>query len=84
MTGGLMEEVREVLERSDPSWEAADSVDSDGQSFLHLAIVQDRPNIVQIILEFGPDLEAQSQSGCSPMEAASEAGKTLIVELLLA
>ncbi|XP_024027968.1 ankyrin repeat domain-containing protein 2-like, partial [Morus notabilis] len=82
--GGLMEEVREVLERSDPSWEAADTVDSNGQSLLHLAIVQGRPDIVQLILEFGPDLEAQSRSSCSPMEAASEAGEALIVELLLA
>lgn len=84
VTDGLMEEVREVLERSDPSWEAADSVDSDGQSLLHLAIVQGRPDLVQLILEFGPDLEAQSRSGCSPMEAASEAGEALIVEILLA
>lgn len=81
---GSMEDVREVLEKSDPCWEAADSVDSDGQSLLHLAISQGRPDLVQLILEFGPDLEAKNRFGCSPIEVASEAGEALIVELLLA
>lgn len=81
---GLMDDIREVLEKSDPSWKAADSVDSEGQSLLHLAISQGRPDLVQLLLEFEPDVESQSRSGSSPLEAAASCGEALIVELLLA
>ncbi|WCJ43587.1 Protein VAPYRIN [Euphorbia peplus] len=81
---GLMDEIRQVLERSDPSWNPADSMDSNGLTLLHIAIAQARPDIVQLLLEFGPDVELQSRGGSSPLEAASGAGEALIVELLLA
>ncbi|KAK4850551.1 hypothetical protein QYF36_007722 [Acer negundo] len=81
---GSMEEIREVLEKSDPTWKAAASMDSQGQTLLHIAIAQSRPDIVQLLLEFQPEVDSQSQSGCSPLEAAAAAGETLIVELLLA
>ncbi|EEF36691.1 protein VAPYRIN [Ricinus communis] len=81
---GSMDEIREVLERSDPSWNSADSVDSNGHTLLHIAIAQGRPDIVQLLLEFKPKVELQSRSGCSPLEAAAAAGEALIVELLLA
>ncbi|KAE8677005.1 FH protein interacting protein FIP2-like [Hibiscus syriacus] len=81
---GSMNELREVFERSDPTWKPADSVDSQGQSLLHIAIAQSRPDIVQILLEFEPDIEFQSRSGSTPLEAASGCGEELIVELLLA
>ncbi|KAI3447352.1 hypothetical protein Pfo_004017 [Paulownia fortunei] len=84
VTRGYMDEIREVLEKSDPAWKAADSVDSDGQSLLHLAIAQGRPDLVQLLLEFEPDIEAHSRSGSSPLEAAAASGEELIVELLLA
>ncbi|MBA0783840.1 hypothetical protein Gotri_001490 [Gossypium trilobum] len=81
---GSMDEIREVLERSDPSRRPADSVDSHGQSLLHVAIAQSRPDIVQLLLEFEPDIEFQSRYGSTPLEAASGCGEELIVELLLA
>lgn len=81
---GSMEKIREVLERSDMSWNPADSVDSQGNSLLHLAIAQSRPDIFQLLLEFQPDFELQNRSGCTPLESASGSGETLIVELLLA
>ncbi|KAG4166923.1 hypothetical protein ERO13_A13G164500v2 [Gossypium hirsutum] len=81
---GSMDEIREVLDRSDPSWRPADSVDSHGQSLLHVAIAQSRPDIVQLLLEFEPDIEFQSRYGSTPLEAASGCGEELIVELLLA
>ncbi|KAF8407516.1 hypothetical protein HHK36_006650 [Tetracentron sinense] len=81
---GSMEEVREVLERSDSEWGAADSVDEHGQTLLHLAIAQSRPDLVQLLLEFEPNVEARNRSGRRPLEAAAESGETLIVELLLA
>ncbi|KAA8516889.1 hypothetical protein F0562_017293 [Nyssa sinensis] len=71
VANGFMEEIREVLEKSDPSWKAADSVDSDGHTLLHLAIAQSRPDLVQLLLEFDPDVEALSRSGSSPLEAAA-------------
>lgn len=81
---GSMDEIREVLEKSDAAWRAVDSVDAHGQTLLHLAIAQSRADIVQLLLEFEPDVEAQSRSGSSPLEAASAFGEALIVELLLA
>ncbi|XP_059669849.1 protein VAPYRIN-like [Cornus florida] len=84
VANGYMDEIREVLEKSEPAWRAADSVDKDGQTLLHLAIAHARPDLVQLLLEFEPDVEAQSQSGSSPLEAASASGEALIIELLLA
>lgn len=82
---GSMDEIREALEKSDPRWKAADSLDSDGQTLLHLAISRSRPDLVQLLLEFNPDIEAPSRfSGSTPLEAAAASGEALIVELLLA
>ncbi|KAK3446427.1 hypothetical protein EUGRSUZ_A02127 [Eucalyptus grandis] len=82
---GLMDEIREVMERSDPAWKLVDSVDEHGETSLHLAIAQGRPDLVQLLLEFEPNLEAPNRSsGYSPLEAAAAAGQTLIAELLLA
>ncbi|OMO70415.1 Major sperm protein [Corchorus olitorius] len=81
---GSMDKIRDVLERSDPSWNPADSLDSQGQTLLHIAIAQSRPDIVQLLLEFEPDVEFQSRSGSTPLEAAAGCGEELIVELLLA
>ncbi|XP_073047692.1 protein VAPYRIN-like [Primulina eburnea] len=81
---GCMNEMREVLENSDPEWRAADSVNSDGKSLLHLAIARSRPDLVQLLLEFQADTEACGKSGSSPVEAAASLGEALIVELLLA
>ncbi|KAG4112525.1 hypothetical protein ERO13_D13G167259v2 [Gossypium hirsutum] len=41
-------------------------------------------NIVQLLLEFEPDIEFQSRYGSTPLETASGCGEELIVELLLA
>ncbi|EHA8590586.1 ankyrin repeat domain-containing protein 65 [Cocos nucifera] len=84
VAAGSMDSVREVLERSEPEWRAADSVDSAGQSLLHLAIARGRPDLVQLLLEFDPNVEARSRAGSTPLEAAAAAGEALIVELLLA
>ncbi|KAF3441433.1 hypothetical protein FNV43_RR15347 [Rhamnella rubrinervis] len=84
VVNGSMDDIREVLERSEPAWKASDSVDTEGQTLLHLAISHGRPDLVQLLLEFEPDVEAQSRSGSSPLEAASASGEALIVELLLA
>ncbi|KAK8542904.1 hypothetical protein V6N13_136543 [Hibiscus sabdariffa] len=81
---GSMDEIREVFERSDPTWKPVDSVDSNGQSLLHIAIAQSRLDIVRFLLEFGPDIEFLSRSGSTPLEAASDCGEELIVEYLLA
>lgn len=84
VTDGSMDEIRDVLETSDPSWKSVDSVDQTGQTLLHLAISQGRADLVQLLLEFGPDIEAQNRSGSTPLETAAAAGEALIVELLLA
>ncbi|KAL8245304.1 hypothetical protein R6Q59_011562 [Mikania micrantha] len=84
---GLVDEIRDVLEKSDPSWKAVDSVDSDGQTLLHLAVGLGRADLVQVLLEFKPDVNARSTQaglGSTPLEAAVASGESLIVELLLA
>ncbi|KVI09494.1 ankyrin repeat and protein kinase domain-containing protein 1-like [Cynara cardunculus var. scolymus] len=81
---GCMDEIRDVLEKGDPSWRAVDSVDGEGQTLLHLAIAQNRADLVQLLLEFGPDIEARNRFGSTPLEAAACSGEGLIVELLLA
>ncbi|XWS57885.1 hypothetical protein CRYUN_Cryun09bG0211700 [Craigia yunnanensis] len=78
---GSIDEIREVLERSDPAW---NPVDSHGQTLLHIAIAQSRPDIVQLLLEFEPDIQLQNRSGSTPLNAAAGCGDELIVELLLA
>lgn len=84
VANGSMDQIREVLEKSDPSWKLVDSVDSDGQTLLHLAIAQCRPDLLQLLLEFEPDVDAESRSGFSPLELAAAGGEALIVELMLA
>nr|XP_043635159.1 protein VAPYRIN-like [Erigeron canadensis] len=81
---GSMDEIRDVLEKSDPSWRAVDSIDEEGQTLLHLAISQSRADLVQLLLEFEPDIEARNRLGSTPLEAAVASGEGLIVELLLA
>ncbi|GMI79034.1 hypothetical protein HRI_001572700 [Hibiscus trionum] len=81
---GAMDGIREVLERSDPTWKLVDSVDSQGHTLLHIAIAQSRPDIVQLLLEFEPDVEFRSRLGSTPLEAAAGSGEELIVEILLA
>ncbi|KAK7271099.1 hypothetical protein RJT34_26719 [Clitoria ternatea] len=83
---GSMDEIREVLEKSDPSWNVVNSTDPQGQTLLHLTISQKRPDLAQLLLEFHPDIEAPNRSGSTstPLEAASSCNQELIVELLLA
>lgn len=86
--GNSMDDIREVLEKSDTSWKSVNSTDQQGRTLLHLAVSKARPDLVQLLLEFEPDVEAGlSRSGGSsstPLEAASSSGQALIVELLLA
>ena len=49
---GSMDEIQKVLERSDPAWNPADSVDSHGQTLLHIAIAQSRLDICPITVRF--------------------------------
>lgn len=84
VTDGLVDALREALERSNPEWRSVDSVDTHGQTLLHLAIARSRADLVQVLLEFKPDVEKPNRAGRSPMEAAAAGGETLIVELLLA
>ncbi|KAD3337435.1 hypothetical protein E3N88_32955 [Mikania micrantha] len=81
---GHLDEIRDVLEKSDSDWKTVDSVDEEGQTLLHLAISQGRADLVQVLLEFEPDVEARNRSGTSPLEDAAALGYSLIVELLLA
>lgn len=84
VANGSMDKIRDVLDKSNPAWKPANCVDSKGQSLLHLAIAQNRPDLVQLLLEFDANVEAKSRSGSTPLDAAVASGEPLIVELLLA
>ncbi|KAI3688006.1 hypothetical protein L1987_81712 [Smallanthus sonchifolius] len=87
VTNGSIDEIRDVLEKSNPSWKAVDSVDSESQTLLHLAVGLGRADLVQVLLEFKPDVNARStrtRLGSTPLEAAVTSGESLIVEILLA
>ncbi|XP_020208274.1 ankyrin-1 [Cajanus cajan] len=79
-----MDDIRHVLENSDPSWRLVDSADPQGQTLLHLAVSQGRADLVQLLLEFGPRVDAPDRCGSTPLEAAASCNEGLIVELLLA
>lgn len=81
--GGAVEALREVLDRSEPEWRAADAVDESGRTLLDLAVGLGRADVVQVLLEYGADADKPSR-GRTPLEIAAAAGECLIAELLLA
>ncbi|CAM6085493.1 unnamed protein product [Calypogeia fissa] len=81
MRKGRLDQIREVLER-DPS--VADVADERGKRAMHMAISMNRPELVQILLEYRVNLELQSKAGQTPLQQAAQAGEALITELLLA
>jgi ankyrin repeat protein len=80
---GAVEALREVLDRSEPEWRAADAADEYGRTLLDLAVGLGRADIVQVLLEYGADADKPSR-GRTPLEAAAASGECLIAELLLA
>ncbi|KAK3149813.1 hypothetical protein QOZ80_3AG0223280 [Eleusine coracana subsp. coracana] len=82
-SGGSVEALREVLDRSEAEWRAADAADEDGRTLLDLAVGLGRADVVQVLLEYGADADKPSR-GRTPLEIAAAAGECLIAELLLA
>ncbi|XP_066324538.1 protein VAPYRIN-like [Miscanthus floridulus] len=80
---GAVEALREVLDRSEPDWRAADATDESGRTLLDLAVSLGRADIVQVLLEYGADADKPSR-GRTPLETAAASGECLIAELLLA
>ncbi|KAJ1294332.1 hypothetical protein BS78_01G138700 [Paspalum vaginatum] len=83
VAAGAVEALREVLDRSEPEWRAADAADESGRTLLDLAVGLGRADIVQVLLEYGADADKPSR-GRTPLEAAAASGECLIAELLLA
>uniref|UniRef100_A0ACD5X2M0 Uncharacterized protein n=1 Tax=Avena sativa TaxID=4498 RepID=A0ACD5X2M0_AVESA len=83
VVAGAVEALREVLDRSDPEWRAADAADESGNTLLDLAVGLGRADIVQVLLEYGADADKPSR-GRTPLEIAAASGECLIAELLLA
>lgn len=78
---GCMHDARDALER-DPT--VADATDRHGQTAMHMAISMQRPEMVQLLLEFKVNLELRNKARQTPLQQASSAGEALIAELLLA
>ncbi|XP_051179211.1 protein VAPYRIN-like [Lolium perenne] len=83
VVAGAVEALREVLDRSDPEWRAADAADESGNTLLDLAVGLGRADIVQVLLEYGADADKPSR-GRTPLEIAAASGECLIAELLVA
>ncbi|CAM6123912.1 unnamed protein product [Calypogeia fissa] len=78
---GSMDSVRDALERD---LTVADCTDEHGQTAMHVAVSIQRPEMVQLLLEFKVNLELRNKAGQTPLQQASSAGEALITELLLA
>ncbi|XP_062211973.1 protein VAPYRIN-like [Phragmites australis] len=83
VAAGAVEALREVLDRSEPEWRAADATDESGRTLLDLAVGLSRADIAQVLLEYGADADKPSH-GRTPLETAAASGECLIAELLLA
>ncbi|KAL9671282.1 hypothetical protein QQ045_008850 [Rhodiola kirilowii] len=81
MTGD-MDKLRDVIERS--RLKSVNSVDQSDRSLLHLAVMKNKADLVQMLLEYEPNINAHSSSSSSPLESAPASRHALIVELLLA
>ncbi|KAJ7549701.1 hypothetical protein O6H91_07G063600 [Diphasiastrum complanatum] len=78
---GSMESVREVLEREVD----VDSVDEQqGKTAMHVAIANRRPEMVQLLLEFGANKEIKNNNGQTALQEAVLLQDSLSAELLLA
>ncbi|XP_020112600.1 uncharacterized protein LOC109727112 [Ananas comosus] len=64
-----MDAARAVLKWSDPEWRPADAVDASGVGLLHSAIAQGRPDLVQLLLEFGADVDLRDHPGFAVLES---------------
>ncbi|KAL2386345.1 hypothetical protein RJZ90_000741 [Blastomyces dermatitidis] len=59
------------------------AVDRDGQTALHLAVINDRVSLAELLLKAGSNTEAASHSGSKPLYIAAELGNITFVNLLL-
>jgi len=73
----LVEENPDALDRRLSRFEG-------GQTPLHFAIRRKRPDLVQLLIELGADLEAGDGSGRTPLEVAIMSGDREAIELLRA
>lgn len=60
---GAVEALREVLDRSEPEWRAADAVDESGRTLLDLAVGLGRADIVQVLLSTAPTPTSRAVGG---------------------
>ncbi len=51
---------------------------------VHFAVIKDRPEMLELLIELGADLSAATPSGRTPLCIAVEAGKSGLVERILA
>jgi HEAT repeat protein len=58
--------------------------DDQGNTALHLAVLQDNLDIVKILVEAKADIHAKNTAGLSPLELASQKGNPQIIEALAA
>ncbi|XP_024521036.1 ankyrin repeat and protein kinase domain-containing protein 1-like [Selaginella moellendorffii] len=77
-----MDEARQVLE----SGTNPDTWNTQGLTALHLAIQSRRPDMVQLLLEFGARVDSKTMNadGHTPLHCAAMVGHTVILEMLLA
>lgn len=57
--------------------------DSSGSTALHTAALSASPEIVSMLLGYGADVDAVDSSGMTPVDVAREAGRIMVVNILL-
>ena len=60
-----------------------DHRDDDNNSALHLAVDENRTDIVQVLIDAGADIDTQNHAGCSPLHSACASGTLEVLKLLV-
>ncbi|HEY7173006.1 MAG TPA: ankyrin repeat domain-containing protein [Vicinamibacterales bacterium] len=78
--GGDLAAVRAALQ----AHQSADDADREGMSALHVAVLADRADLVELLLRAGASPNVKNRYGVTPLSVACENGDATIVEALLA
>ncbi|KAK5056122.1 hypothetical protein LTR84_012675 [Exophiala bonariae] len=77
---GDIEQVRDLL-RKDPS--VINTPDEDGQPLLHIAVQENKKDIVALLLQYGASIEVKGYHGWRALHIAASLGNLELVELCL-
>ena len=60
-----------------------DKVDNSGKTSLHRAVISNQPQIVELLIKYGFNINAKCNHGCTPLHYAVSIGTEIILKILL-